>query len=47
MKVGVLAVQGAFAEMEAYWRAKGSDVFEIRWTAGSNRRFRWTTATSN
>ena len=29
MKVGVLAVQGAFAEMEAYWRAKGADVFEI------------------
>lgn len=30
MKVGVLAVQGAFAEMEAYWRAQGADVFEIR-----------------
>ena len=30
MKVGVLAVQGAFAEMEAYWRAQGSEVFEIR-----------------
>ena len=30
MTVGVLAVQGAFAEMEAYWRAKGADVFEIR-----------------
>ena len=30
MKVGVLAVQGAFAEMEAYWRRKGADVFEIR-----------------
>ena len=30
MKVGVLAVQGAFAEMEAYWRGKGADVFEIR-----------------
>ena len=30
MKVGVLAVQGAFAEMEAFWRAKGADVFEIR-----------------
>ena len=30
MKVGVLAVQGAFAEMAAYWRAQGADVFEIR-----------------
>ena len=30
MRVGVLAVQGAFAEMEAFWRAKGADVFEIR-----------------
>ena len=30
MKVGVLAVQGAFAEMEALWRRKGADVFEIR-----------------
>ena len=30
MRVGVLAVQGAFAEMETYWRAKGADVFEIR-----------------
>ena len=30
MKVGVLAVQGAFAEMEAYWRGKGAKVFEIR-----------------
>ncbi|MBR4654689.1 MAG: pyridoxal 5'-phosphate synthase glutaminase subunit PdxT [Kiritimatiellae bacterium] len=30
MKVGVLAVQGAFAEMETYWRKKGADVFEIR-----------------
>ena len=30
MKVGVLAVQGAFAEMETYWRRKGADVFEIR-----------------
>ena len=30
MKVGVLAVQGAFAEMEAYWRGQGADVFEIR-----------------
>lgn len=30
MNVGVLAVQGAFAEMKAYWRAKRADVFEIR-----------------
>lgn len=30
MKVGVLAVQGAFAEMEAFWRAQGAEVFEIR-----------------
>ena len=30
MKVGVLALQGAFAEMVAYWRARGADVFEIR-----------------
>ena len=30
MRVGVLAVQGAFAEMEALWRSKGADVFEIR-----------------
>lgn len=30
MNVGVLAVQGAFAEMAAYWRAQGADVFEIR-----------------
>ena len=30
MKVGVLAVQGAFAEMSAYWRAQGADTFEIR-----------------
>ena len=30
MRVGVLAVQGAFAEMEAFWRANGADVFEIR-----------------
>ena len=30
MKVGVLAVQGAFAEMEEYWRCKGAEVFEIR-----------------
>ena len=30
MKVGVLAVQGAFAEMAAYWREKGAETFEIR-----------------
>ena len=30
MKVGVLSVQGAFAEMEAYWRSQGADIFEIR-----------------
>ena len=30
MKVGVLSVQGAFAEMEAYWRAQGAETFEIR-----------------
>lgn len=37
MKVGVLAVQGAFAEMEAYWRAQGADVFEIRQRADLER----------
>ena len=37
MKVGVLAVQGAFAEMEAYWRTKGADVFEIRQIADLER----------
>ncbi len=30
MKVGVLAVQGAFAEMAAYWRAQGAETFEVR-----------------
>ena len=30
MKVGVLAVQGAFAEMSAYWNVKGAETFEIR-----------------
>ena len=30
MKVGVLSVQGAFAEMVAYWRAQGAETFEIR-----------------
>ena len=38
MKVGVLAVQGAFAEMEAYWRGKDADVFEIRQRADLARR---------
>ena len=37
MNVGVLAVQGAFAEMEAYWRAHGADVFEIRQLADLDR----------
>ena len=37
MQVGVLEVQGAFAEMEAYWRAKGADVFEIRQLADLGR----------
>ena len=37
MKVGVLAVQGAFAEMEAYWRLRGADVFEIRQFADLDR----------
>ncbi len=37
MKVGVLAVQGAFAEIEAYWRAQGADVFEIRQRADLER----------
>ena len=37
MTVGVLAVQGAFAEMEAYWRARGADVFEIRQLADLDR----------
>ena len=37
MKVGVLAVQGAFAEMEAFWRAHGADAFEIRQLADLER----------
>ena len=37
MKVGVLAVQGAFAEMAAYWRKKGADTFEIRQLADLGR----------
>ena len=39
MKVGVLAVQGAFVEMAAYWRAQGADVFEIRQLADLERGF--------
>ena len=37
MRVGVLAVQGAFAEMAAYWRKKGADTFEIRQLADLDR----------
>ena len=37
MKVGVLAVQGAFAEMETYWRGKGAETFEIRQLADLER----------
>ena len=37
MKVGVLSVQGAFAEMAAYWRAQGAEVFEIRQRADLER----------
>ena len=37
MRVGVLAVQGAFAEMAAYWRKKGADTFEIRQLADLGR----------
>ena len=37
MTVGVLAVQGAFAEMEAYWRAQGAETFEIRQLADLER----------
>ena len=37
MRVGVLAVQGAFAEMSAYWRRKGADTFEIRQPADLGR----------
>ncbi|MBQ6915183.1 MAG: pyridoxal 5'-phosphate synthase glutaminase subunit PdxT, partial [Kiritimatiellae bacterium] len=37
MNVGVLALQGAFAEMEAYWRARGAEVFEIRQAADLER----------
>ncbi len=37
MQVGVLAVQGAFAEMAAYWRKKGADTFEVRQLADLGR----------
>ena len=37
MQVGVLAVQGAFAEMAAYWRAQGAETFEIRQRADLER----------
>ena len=37
MRVGVLAVQGAFAEMAAYWQAQGAETFEIRQLADLER----------
>ena len=37
MRVGVLSVQGAFAEMAAYWRAQGAETFEIRQRADLER----------
>ena len=37
MRVGVLAVQGAFAEMAAYWREQGAETFEIRQLADLER----------
>ena len=37
MRVGVLAVHGAFAEMAAYWRAQGAETFEIRQRADLER----------
>ena len=37
MKVGVLSVQGAFAEMAAYWRDKDAETFEIRQLADLDR----------
>lgn len=39
MRVGVLSVQGAFAEMAAHWRARGAEVFEIRQLADLERAF--------
>lgn len=37
MTVGVLAVQGAFAEMGAYWRSQGAETHEIRQLADLGR----------
>ena len=37
MRIGVLAVQGAFAEMSAMFRAHGADTFEIRQRADLSR----------
>ena len=37
MKVGILAVQGAFAEMAAYWRTRGAETHEIRQRADLDR----------
>ena len=37
MRVGVLSVQGAFAEMAAHWRAQGAETFEIRQRADLER----------
>ena len=37
MNAGVLSVQGAFAEMAAYWRAQGAETFEIRQRADLER----------
>ncbi len=39
MKVGVLAVQGAFAEMKAFWRTQGAETFEIRQLPDLERDF--------
>ena len=38
MNVGVLSVQGAFAEMAAYWRRRGAEVFEIRQRVDLSRK---------
>ena len=37
MRVGILSVQGAFAEMEAFWRSQGAEAFEIRQLADLER----------
>ena len=37
MRVGVLSVQGAFAEMAAHFRAQGAETFEIRQRADLER----------